>query len=79
VTQHVLVREEIIYGFTFAFPVSACSMDAGYNSFEAGNVCRLDEVVDAPSLETFKISLDVALSNLIQLKMPLPMAGGWTR
>jgi len=34
------------------------------------------EVVDAPSLETFKTRLDGALSNLIQLKMSLPMAGG---
>jgi len=29
------------------------------------------EVVDAPSLETFKFRLDGALSNLIQLKMSL--------
>ncbi|KAK4831311.1 LOW QUALITY PROTEIN: hypothetical protein QYF61_016800, partial [Mycteria americana] len=34
------------------------------------------EVVDAPSLETFKVRLDGALSNLIWLKMSLPMAGG---
>ena len=33
------------------------------------------EVVDAPSLETFKVRLDGALSNLIQLKMALLMAG----
>jgi len=37
------------------------------------------DVVDAPSLETFQVGLDRALSNLIQLKMSLPMAGGWTR
>jgi len=29
------------------------------------------EVVDAPSLETFKVRLDGALSNLIQVKMSL--------
>ena len=34
------------------------------------------EVVDAPSLETFKVRLDWALSNLIQLKMALLIAGG---
>ncbi|KAK4818443.1 hypothetical protein QYF61_013130, partial [Mycteria americana] len=34
------------------------------------------EVVDAPSLETFKVRLDGALSNLIQLKMSLLIAGG---
>jgi len=34
------------------------------------------EVVDVPSLETFKVSVDGALSNLIQLKMSLHMAGG---
>ena len=33
------------------------------------------EVVDAPSLETFKVRLDGALSNLIQLKMFLLTAG----
>jgi len=33
------------------------------------------EVVDAPSLETFKARLDGALSNLIQLKMFLLTAG----
>jgi len=33
------------------------------------------EVVDAPSLETFKARLDVAVSNMIQLKMSLLMAG----
>jgi len=34
------------------------------------------EVGDAPSLETFKVRLDGALSNLIQLKMTLLIAGG---
>ena len=33
------------------------------------------EVVDAPSLEPFKIGLDGVLSNLIWLKMSLLMAG----
>ena len=37
------------------------------------------EVVDAPSLEIFKAGLDGALSNLIKLKMPMLIAGGWTR
>jgi len=35
------------------------------------------EVVDPPSLETFKVRLDGALSNLIELKMSLFIAGGW--
>jgi len=34
------------------------------------------EVGDAPSLKTFKVRLDGALSNLIQLKMSLLAAGG---
>ena len=34
------------------------------------------EVVDVPSLETFKTRLDGALSNLIELKMSLLTAGG---
>ena len=34
------------------------------------------EVAEAPSLETFKARLDGALSNLIELKMSLPTAGG---
>ena len=34
------------------------------------------EVVDAPSLETFKARLDGALSNLIWLEMSLLLAGG---
>ena len=34
------------------------------------------EVVDAPSLETFQVRLDGALSNLISLKMSLLIAGG---
>ena len=33
------------------------------------------EVVDAPSLETFKVRLDRALSNQIELKMSLLIAG----
>jgi len=33
------------------------------------------EVVEAPSLETFKVRLDRALSNLIWLKMSLLTAG----
>jgi len=37
------------------------------------------EIVDAPSLETFKARLDGALSNLTQLKISLFIAGGWTR
>jgi len=34
------------------------------------------EVVNAPSLETFKVELDGALSNLVWLKMSLLTAGG---
>jgi len=34
------------------------------------------EVVEAPSLETFKTRLDGALSNLVWLKMSLVTAGG---
>ena len=34
------------------------------------------EVVDAPSQETFKVRLDGALSNLMELKMSLLTAGG---
>jgi len=34
------------------------------------------EVVEAPFLETFKARLDGALSNLIELKIPLLTAGG---
>jgi len=34
------------------------------------------EVVDAPSLETFKARLDGALSNLVWLKISLLSAGG---
>jgi len=34
------------------------------------------ELVNAPTLETFKVRLDGALSNLIQLKMSLLTAGG---
>ena len=32
-------------------------------------------VVDAPTLETFKVRLDGDLSNLMQLKMSLSIAG----
>jgi len=34
------------------------------------------EVVEAPSLETFQVRLDRALSSLIQWKTSLLMAGG---
>ena len=34
------------------------------------------EVVEAPTLETFKVRLDGALSNLVELKMSLLTAGG---
>jgi len=34
------------------------------------------EVVDAPSLEAFKVRLDGVLSNLVWLKMSLLTAGG---
>jgi len=34
------------------------------------------EVVDVPPLATFKVRLDGALSNLIELKMSLLTAGG---
>jgi len=34
------------------------------------------EVVDAPCLEMFKVRLDGALSNLVELKMSLLIAGG---
>jgi len=34
------------------------------------------EVVNAPSLETFRVRLDEAVSNLIQLNMCLLIAGG---
>jgi len=35
------------------------------------------EAVAAPSLAVFKARLDGALSNLLQWKVSLPMAGGW--
>ena len=35
------------------------------------------EAVAVPSLEGFKARLDAALSNLIEWKVSLPMAGGW--
>jgi len=34
------------------------------------------EVMEAPSLETYKARLDSALSNLVKLKMSLLTAGG---
>ena len=34
------------------------------------------EAADAPSLEVIKARLDEALSNLIEWKVSLPMAGG---
>jgi len=34
------------------------------------------EAMEAPSLETFQVRLDGALSNLIHLKTSLPIAGG---
>jgi len=37
------------------------------------------EVTDASSLEIFKVRLDGALSSLIELKMSLLIARGWTR
>jgi len=37
------------------------------------------DIVEAPSLETFKIRLDRALSNLVRMKMSLLIAGGWAR
>ncbi|KAK4823425.1 hypothetical protein QYF61_001880 [Mycteria americana] len=37
------------------------------------------EVVDTPSLETFKVRLDGALSNLIWLQLSLLIAGGVCR
>jgi len=37
------------------------------------------DVVEAPSLETFKVRLDGALRNLIWLKMSLLTAGSRTR
>jgi len=37
------------------------------------------EVVDAPSLQTFEVSFEVALRNLIEWKMSLLIAGVWTR
>jgi len=37
------------------------------------------EVVDPPSLETFKVRLDGALSNLIYGRCPCSLQGGWAR
>ena len=36
------------------------------------------EVVDAPSLEAFKVSLGGTLINLVSWKVSLPIAVGWT-
>ena len=37
------------------------------------------EVVDAPSLKTFKARLDGAVSNLAQSEVSLPIAGVWNQ
>jgi len=37
------------------------------------------EVVDAPSLEVFKVRLDGALSNLVYWEVSLPIAEGWNQ
>ena len=37
------------------------------------------EVVEVPSLKTFKARLDGPLSNVVWLKMSLLTAGGWIR
>jgi len=37
------------------------------------------DVVDEPPLETLKVRLDRALSNLVELWVSLFIAGGWTR
>ena len=37
------------------------------------------EVVDAPSLEAFKASLDVALGSLVWWLATLHIAGGWNK
>jgi len=37
------------------------------------------DVVEAPSLETFKARLDRALSNLDSCRCPCSVQGGWTR
>ena len=37
------------------------------------------DVVDAPSLETFKVRLDQALGNLMELWCPCALQGSWTR
>ena len=36
-----------------------------------------EEVVDAPSLEAFKATLDVALGSLVWRLVTLHIAGGW--
>lgn len=38
-----------------------------------------DEAMDVPSLETFKVRLDKALSSLVWLKCPSSLQRGWTR
>lgn len=57
------------------------SLDLG-NKFFTERVVRYwnklsRKVVDAPSLVVLKAVLDGALSNLIQCKESLPIAGGW--
>jgi len=37
------------------------------------------DVVDAPSLEIFKVRLDQALGNLIWVWCPCSLQGSWTR
>ena len=37
------------------------------------------DVVDAPSMETFKVRLDQALGNLMWLWCPCSLQGSWTR
>jgi len=39
----------------------------------------LSDMVDAPSLDTFKARLDQALDNLISLWCPCSLQGSWTR
>lgn len=40
---------------------------------------RPKEVVGSLFLETFRVKLNKALSNLVRLKVSLLLAGGWTR
>ena len=37
------------------------------------------DVVDAPTLKTFKVRLDQALGNLMELCCPCALQGSWTR